>query len=67
MMVCGGMTVKQFVIPQRDLLLAPRRYDGSRWHDVGLLSSRYVLAGSSLLLPTNINVCCIALNGITFA
>ncbi|WP_261983850.1 hypothetical protein [Wolbachia pipientis] len=32
MTVCGGMTVKQFVIPQRDLLLAPRRYDGSRWH-----------------------------------
>ncbi|WP_261983863.1 hypothetical protein [Wolbachia pipientis] len=28
MTVCGGMTVKQFVIPQRDLLLAPRRYDG---------------------------------------
>ncbi|WP_256469397.1 hypothetical protein [Wolbachia endosymbiont of Phyllotreta cruciferae] len=26
------------------------------------------LAGAlSLLLPTNINVCCIALNGITFA
>ncbi|UVW83758.1 hypothetical protein [Wolbachia endosymbiont of Aedes albopictus] len=33
MTVRGGMTVKQFVIPQRDLLLAPRRYDGSRWHD----------------------------------
>ncbi|UVW84192.1 hypothetical protein [Wolbachia endosymbiont of Aedes albopictus] len=31
--VCGGMTVKQFIIPQRDLLLAPRRYNGSRRND----------------------------------
>ncbi|MBC6686747.1 hypothetical protein H9I48_06120 [Wolbachia pipientis] len=36
MTVRGGMTVKQFVIPQRDLLLAPRRYD------VGLLSCQCV-------------------------
>ncbi|UVW84410.1 hypothetical protein [Wolbachia endosymbiont of Aedes albopictus] len=38
MTVCGGMTVKQFVIPQRDLLLAPRRYA------VASSSFRYVLA-----------------------
>ncbi|WP_261983860.1 hypothetical protein [Wolbachia pipientis] len=36
------MTVKQFVIPQRDLLLAPRRYDGSRWYDVVAISCNQV-------------------------
>ncbi|MFP3033557.1 MAG: hypothetical protein ACEY3M_21470 [Wolbachia sp.] len=35
--------------PSSRCLLAaeiPRRYDGSRWDDVGLLSSRCLLAGS---------------------
>ncbi|MFP3024875.1 MAG: hypothetical protein ACEY3L_00970 [Wolbachia sp.] len=43
MTVCGSMTVKQFVIPLRVSGIyagIPRRYD------VGLLSSRCLLAGS---------------------
>ncbi|UVW84316.1 hypothetical protein [Wolbachia endosymbiont of Aedes albopictus] len=53
MTVCGGMTVKQFVIPQRDLLLADEIPRMNRGMTVcgsmtvrGDSSSRYVLAGS---------------------
>ncbi|WP_353285015.1 hypothetical protein [Wolbachia endosymbiont (group A) of Beris morrisii] len=33
----------------------PRRYDGSRRHDIGLLSSRYVLAAKSISVESAIS------------
>ncbi|MBC6685863.1 hypothetical protein H9I48_01135 [Wolbachia pipientis] len=50
MMVCGGMTVKQFVIPQRDLLLAAKRYRSGMTVCGGMTVKQFVIPQRDLLL-----------------